>query len=1456
MTIVLCILNMSIAFAKEFFLYQTMKNKSRYAVKNNRFHQTVLFHKTIAVIFYFLITSPTAKTHASAIANATITIFTVGMLYFKLPFYNHVIFRSSILIMAICLSFSFISVLGVLGIANNLLYRAWIPLTPLFILLVNIRFNMLFDHLLRGNFKSPEEAVHFVCLLKRYKFGYIPALTFEQNFKIGTMLANGTLLQRRPDLSIFKESKTVKDFQERVYVDIVERLTPILEKHPNSDFFILYVASIYLKKLDNIPGAITLIQKLDSLSLSIAARNTLEVFNIKLRAKHAGANSGHTESMSLLEYFKQKELSVFVKEGIQKEAENQIEFWQELRKESVNMKLVIDIAYKVDSGFKNIQKSWQEHASSFMKHFVNTSLMYGIYLEVLKENPNEARRYIKDFLFSSHYRSRAQTSFDVYSDEISAVVLSIDKAQAGKILDASGSLQTMFKVKKSNVIGKNLNSVLPSLLVKALLKKIQDYAKMPTNQLDHTMRSYGRMENGDLFEIELCLQLFPVIDREVKLMILFKKLSHPKPIMIIDPKNFVLECAESIRKILKLNNLDQNPVKLGEILAPESKKLNTRTSLNHITNRGSTVHIGGTPRFPADSPGVRPQTMLLDNETSHKLESLVHISNTRRHAVNFNRLKPQESTHSVRGSGIMMEKSREFPIDFSNGNKIKFMALSQGPGRRPEVQYEVKYSSFILNGLLYRVIELTSDGEGEQPLSITLVNEDATITSSESEEDSESSSVTLNEHFTKNSSISPSIGSPSIASPSVGSPRVRWDIQKVGVKAEKSNFAKAERRQSRQSRQSRLSRQSRQSRPSKIQVPLSDAQKKEGSESHLGQLKIRWRSRDDKNRRGNSKNVSMVKRLRSLLNTRESNFLSRLATTAIFILIVMMIALIGSNYIISHKAIKQINLDITIINQASLRLTKALRGWQDATRLCLRLGGLSTGEIPSIRALMHDDGLQLLQKNKDLNEQLSSNIGGTLINKMYEKDIGIWLVAQNKPWEGGKANTFIATNYIGQKMTYVANSVLDITSTDIKPKIISIVNNTGNDYLVESQKIIIETQKVLESTVRTNISSLQVNLGLQSAVSVMFCLCLLLFARIITRRYQRFFKALMKIENKDIDERLQQIQRVKTLFNEDIETKKFSTECFRLLLKEKLEYKAKTMKETGFHKKDEKLIIKDFLLYLIKFMLLSLLPILLTGILFIGLYLEYVVTFESLDQVNNQLSVTTRAESQISIVLGTFYIDMVFSNQTDILVKHKPTRTQLQNTARSLFNVNSDLKSVFTGRKGIFDDELIKYIMDASVCEFLSSSVQDYCAKATGNKGAGLQTLNSNIATLIDYYTTVYLNQPTFDNAKKILKAYGDTVRPLVETLEGVYEFLNAHILGVIQTKAETFDRRGLIISIFIVIVISLSLVMIKWVIISRLQFLDTCRGSILRIIPASILFENKATRFYLNKYYVVETSD
>ena len=1428
LTLILTLINIGLAGMKEWFLYQVGTNtKDAYAVKNNLHHKIGFLHKMTGISFYILIKNQDRCIQMTLALNLLLLLTSLLILFIKLPFHSIPILKISIIANGISIALSLFSIFNLIGLNHHLLDFAWILLTSLLIKALLVTFNKKSQRILNGIFRSPEELLFYMSLVKMNDFGYILAPVAK--LTRDSLVLNGRIVHDNPEMGIYSGMRTPKDRKEykiKTYTYIMENMSSLLERHPDSQLLLLNMAYISFKKLKNMPRALKYIKQIESQKLSISMQNSLDNLNHSFRQMHTETYSANTGSgiknnqIKLLEYITSRDIALLIKEDIHTEVAKHVKFWEEIKKDKADAKKALETACEIDLLSKRIEKQWQDQSKALNHSFINCLLLYSTYLDLIKEMPGPAKKLLTRFWSASHHTNRDQF-YDSYSSEAAAVIILTDKASIGIIADASGSAQPFFQAKREKIIGKNLLNLLPEMASQVVLSLFEAYLQDPSGKLNSGLKTYMKTQEGEFFEVEIEVKLYPQLDKDVKLIVFFKKLSLSQSIIITATNGAIVDFSRSLEESLLLKDpavMKSHQVKFQDI-CPEFNQINLAFNIIYNVNR---KNEGDSP------PNSRNSTVIstYSRRSQHKhhtqatiLEQITpHRSDQRETTRNKSRKKRSLAQSNQANSSIISNPLRELCTEYIHGGTLRISPLTEKSTMRHSSLYEVQVTPYKSNGHLYKIIAVSDFNKKEVP----------------------------SRGFSKD--LVPSQSS-SVSSDFAGDFPESDERRTTGyrrVKKQSESFQKGE----------ESGRTSIFGAGDHTVVPLKifsesfkdfsfDLAGKDTETINLSKLQAKSREKAN-SISGRSEYTRSFKVLHNVLDKPQTYRLARITKIIVVTLMALIAGLVVWNLIASKAAIHEITTGIGIINIGNLRLTQATLGWQNCLRFLLRYLKLSSGtsSFTSITNAQIVVASEIIKQNNLMEETLASMDKNNDFSDVSIKDINIWNKDENKTLSQGTMNVYISSILLANKFRYMGEIATGYNDTRVLNEIPFMVNNTGNDYLIASERLISLTQQKLKDTIDNKLQGLNLILAFKAASVVLICLCLVVAGGMIAHSYKILFKTLLKIDDKLINERLGQIKRLQGILKEDIESNKLGRSVFNALKPERID------KGADSARRGKKVVMKGINIHLAKYIYPSLLVIQSITVLFAVAMQESIMNFKSLQVMNTQLSTTATSQYQTNLLVGLVYVDVIYHNDTSMMIKNQRPEKELLNCLDLIRGIDDSLISVFNINEGETADPIIKQIFSTTPCSFLASTLQASCRTATSYQNLGVIALNAALYTVVRRYVKMFISKPTFDNAKAIINPYVAILRPIADTLGAAYQFINAHIVATFEVKSSLFLVKTNLLHILMVMTIIFSAVFVNFMTIERFKALDMSRAKVLRAVSNKILTENKALGFYLTKQF------
>jgi len=277
-----------------------------------------------------------------------------------------------------------------------------------------------------------------------------------------------------------------------------------------------------------------------------------------------------------------------------------------------------------------------------------------------------------------------------------------------------------------------------------------------------------------------------------------------------------------------------------------------------------------------------------------------------------------------------------------------------------------------------------------------------------------------------------------------------------------------------------------------------------------------------------------------------------------------------------------------------------------------------------------------------------------------------------------------------------------------------------------------------------------------------------------------------------------------------------------------------------------KLITKRFHLYLFKFVLWTFLFVPLLVGLFSGLLFDSLNSFNSFSDVNHQLSVLGKASYQGNLFLSSFAYEILFAAVPSMkILNASPQKTLLENLA-FFSTVNAQLQEVFLERDKV--DPAVEKILKNTICPYVKSKSD--CEIATSGQINGLLSLNSKYYETSNYYVSLFHQNPTAATAMMVTAGYVAAITPDLTTFNEIYPYLIDYVVEKFDTIVVQSKSARTTYFLMIYLATILFALFLKEVPLKKLRRIEHIRRKVLKIIPYSVIQENRIMSFYIVRTY------
>lgn len=144
----------------------------------------------------------------------------------------------------------------------------------------------------------------------------------------------------------------------------------------------------------------------------------------------------------------------------------QIDFWHMYSMPEPNLQRILNKSREIEAKKKKIANLWKGFEKENSKGFMSPYLMYGVYLESINNLPSSSYNFITRELANTMRqqdltKSKVINDSNVFSPQVVQVTISMNKESLGTVLSCSPTIQQVLGYPKANIIGKNINAIMP-----------------------------------------------------------------------------------------------------------------------------------------------------------------------------------------------------------------------------------------------------------------------------------------------------------------------------------------------------------------------------------------------------------------------------------------------------------------------------------------------------------------------------------------------------------------------------------------------------------------------------------------------------------------------------------------------------------------------------------------------------------------------------------------------------------------------------------------------------------------------------------------------------------------------------------------------------------------------------------------------------------------------------------
>ena len=1410
--------NFTLAIISELCLYQTTSNpRHSLSVKMNLYHQTTVIYKALMLLLNVFEQSSIALPQVTSSLHILFSLVLLQILYSKLPFVNFKVLKTLIIITSIIFSTSVIALIHSCTSNTDLIngLQFFLMFLPILVSkLILTAFRSLFERIVRGKFRSPEHAIHFALLMDEIAADDAHSSIMDRTFFPDIQTFNGILAKHNIDLLSLTTKKLLKNCDKQLFTYVIDKLEHVLHLNPKSQMLLLFMAQIYTNKLDNIIRAFELVKRLETLNLSLSIRSSIDDFYFEIESTYGRYLSHLDNRLELTRYFQSVKITESLKETMLQEIQRHISFWIEVKNNEINVRGVLKDAEGIERLFLRVQNQYQRNSELFQQSFALPFLMYAVYLNNVRKISREGAQMYKKFQVQLDNQI-VKSNFSTDSGNTVIIIISLDKRRLGEILHASGPIHNIFFISKNSLIGKNFGCLFPTLVAKSYQTRVEQYLKCPNYKLDEQYNTFGKTANGELFEMNAQFCLYSYLSKEITIMVTLRRTSNPKSSFIANHEGTIVDISHSLQESFSKESLSLKSLKSMQDMSSDFDLINmafniiysdeqlesmgmgpesimdrketvidtfktfrseTRPLLNSTLNNFRTLVSGNRDE---DSPSLPPVA------TGRPKRDKVFPSRTLSKTISYIYQNPRTKMESEITSG----QAHEICEDFVGGKQIVLSNTTHNINRKKRrLTAKVQIKPFVLEGEVLKVVTVGEMKTEIKPLvkvpdyiqrrfgKIHQINE--------TKENDNNSTSKFADDFPEAKEVS--IDSRQEFS------EEEEDI--VDLMDDMNGFYDRDNKVPRMLTITPLDKriEAIKKRPVNYSVSKLDQGGPASSAKSLT-------SRESKTTRA-LKGVFLGKKLKPLI---------RVFLMAVYIDIFCMITISAANSYLSRKSIQEISTSINIVNTATQRLAYAIKTWQFTLFLYSASTGLAvypSALIQTFKTAILYDAEKLIESNNQLKEALAILTEADFLNDSFDNNVKLWGLVDEAPHDYMETNTFIAHDILATK--YMEYSTFDNLTTFAQMNgLLTVLNNTGNDFILSNKRIIERTEVFLDHVISNCITLLKIVLIFESLALVCLCAIFVVIVMLVIKSYKRLFNTLGSINETSINTRINQLNRVKTLLEADIEARPFIQNAFDTFMDFNPNDQEIQVKTGSVPFKNRKVFMRRMIVYLFKITGIAIFFLPVLGGLFGNELIGSIRSFQTLSKVSNQLSILNQARYQADLFVGAFAFDCDFLERSDMLVYNKNPEVQMMASLNDLKSQDGRLTRIFLNQDGSDIDPVVESILKDGVCRFIGQEYQADCAKATKNINNGLLSVISdyveNAMNSLDKLRTFkksYQPGSSKSGLRSIATPLIASVTPDLTVIKNIYPVFIEYILGNFNSLKEQALQKELALSIMLYI--------------------------------------------------------
>ena len=288
-----------------------------------------------------------------------------------------------------------------------------------------------------------------------------------------------------------------------------------------------------------------------------------------------------------------------------------VSFWEEYRKTALKMVKVVEKSEAIEELAEIVDSLWKKYTEKYEYFFSVMHSSYCLYLNLVRNAPFASQEISLRSISHKNLRacstkivSKYISELDLVSSQLMSFYISMSKERAGKILYVSENIEEFLGYVQQEIIGKNLDYLMPPHLVGRHDAYLHKHLEESQNFMSKDYDVHEGFMKTNKNTIKLCvahITIFPYLNDELVYISAVKVIPTKSEYLFIDDMGFITSFSAGIASTLQLKT--HNKIHIKDICIDVEKMnviFNTQRSLIFNKSRKITHYSKILDNLPSD----------------------------------------------------------------------------------------------------------------------------------------------------------------------------------------------------------------------------------------------------------------------------------------------------------------------------------------------------------------------------------------------------------------------------------------------------------------------------------------------------------------------------------------------------------------------------------------------------------------------------------------------------------------------------------------------------------------------------------------------------------------------------------------------------------------------------------------------------------------------------------------